>query len=94
MSIKTYSAALGAAGLLLAAATAAQAADPGFCRNYAVAALRQVSVARSVPRCAMGAVGARWSGRFEVHYNWCLGAPYVAAGRERDIRTDYLRRCR
>jgi len=94
MSIKTGCAAIAAAGALLAAATAAQAADPGFCRNYATAALRQVSVARSIPRCAMGAVGARWSPRFEVHFNWCLHAPYAAAGRERDARTAMLRACR
>ena len=94
MSIKTNGAALTAAGLLLAVSTAAQAADPGFCRTYATAALRQVEAARSNPRCAMGAVGARWSGRFDVHYNWCLGAPYGAAGRERDARTFFLRRCR
>lgn len=94
MSIRLSGAALGAAGMLLAAATAAQAADPGFCQTYATAALRQVEVARSNPRCAMGAVGARWSPRFEVHYNWCLGAPYPVVQRERDARTFFLRRCR
>ena len=94
MSIKTGCAAIGAAALLLAATAAAQAADPAYCRNYATAALRQVNVARSVPRCAFGARGARWSPYYRVHFNWCLGAPYAAAGRERDARTFYLRRCR
>ena len=94
MSIKTRCAALAAAAALLAVSTAAQAADPAFCRNYANAALRQVRVAMSVPRCAAGAVGARWSPYYRVHFNWCLGAPYAAAGRERDARTNMLRACR
>jgi len=94
MSIKIKGAALGAAALLLAASTAAQAADPAFCRNYATAAVRQVRIALTNPRCAMVAVGARWSPYYRVHFNWCLGAPYAAAGRERDARTYYLRRCR
>ena len=94
MSIKTGCAAFVAAGLLLAVAPAAQAADPGFCRNYATAALRQVRVALDNPRCAAGAGGARWSPYYRVHFDWCLGAPYAAAGRERDARTYYLRGCR
>jgi hypothetical protein len=94
MSIKTGCAAIAAAGALLASATAAQAADPGFCNTYATAATRQVGVARSIPRCAMRAVGTRWSQRFEVHFNWCLHAPYSAAVRERDARTAMLRACR
>ena len=94
MSIKTFGAALAVAGVLFAASNAAQAADPGFCRNYANAALRQVDAVRSNPRCSMGAVGVRWSRLHLVHFNWCLGVPYAVAGRERDARTAYLRRCR
>jgi len=94
MSIKTSCAALGVAGLLLAVSSVAQAADPGFCRNYATAALRQVRAARSVPRCAYGANGPRWSPYYRVHFDWCRGVSYAAAGRERDARTNYLRRCR
>ena len=94
MTIRTRCAALGAAAMLLAVSTAAQAADPAFCRNYATAAMRQVRAAFETPRCAMGAGGSRWSRRYEVHFNWCLGAPYAAAGRERDARTYYLRGCR
>lgn len=72
---------------------AAQAADPEFCRGYAVAAIRQVRGALNNPRCIPGLQGARWSADFNVHYNWCLGASYAQAGAERDARTDYLRRC-
>jgi hypothetical protein len=72
---------------LMAGLTAADAADPGFCRQYAQAALKQVRGALSNPRCA------RWSADFPVHYEWCLGADYGAAGAERDARTRYLRAC-
>ncbi len=71
----------------------AQAADPGFCRQYAKAALNQVRGGFSSPACAGGMQGARWSSAFAVHYQWCLGASYAAAGAERDTRTQYLRAC-
>lgn len=79
--------------LLMAGLTAADAADPGFCRQYAQAALKQVRGALSNPRCGGGLQGARWSADFPVHYEWCLGADYGAAGAERDARTRYLRAC-
>jgi hypothetical protein len=78
---------------LMAGLTAADAADPGFCRQYAQAALKQVRGALSNPRCGGGLQGARWSADFPVHYEWCLGADYGAAGAERDARTRYLRAC-
>jgi hypothetical protein len=71
----------------------AQAADPGFCATYAQAAIRQVRGALAHPRCVPGLQGARWSADQQVHYNWCLGASYAAAGSERDARTAYLRGC-
>ena len=84
-----------AAGLVLAAVTtAAQAADPGFCRNYATAAVRQAGLAHEIPRCRPGAFGPRWTENYRVHFNWCLGAPYAAAERGRAIRTEHLRDCR
>jgi hypothetical protein len=46
------------------------------------------------PRCANGLLGSRWSTDFAVHYEWCLGASFGAAGNERDARTQYLRSCR
>lgn len=85
-----------ALAILLGLATplAAQAADPGFCGDYARAALRQTRLGYAAPYCAPGMRGARWSGDFNVHYHWCLGAPYDAASREREIRREYLVRCR
>lgn len=83
---------LSAAALAFTPPTA-QAADPGFCANYAQAALRQVRGALAHPRCIPGLQGGRWSADQQVHYNWCLGASYAAAGSERDARTAYLRSC-
>jgi hypothetical protein len=71
----------------------AQAADPGFCRQYARAALIQVRGGLSDPACAGRLQGTRWSSDFAVHYEWCLGASFDAAGDERDARTRYLRGC-
>ena len=71
-----------------------QAADPAFCAGYATAAINQVRGALNNPRCAPGVQGARWSSDYNVHYNWCLGANFAAAGAERDARTAFLRGCR
>jgi hypothetical protein len=73
--------------------TAAHAADPGFCRQYARASLNQVRGGLVNPACAGGLQGARWSSDFAVHYEWCLGASFGAAGAERDARTRFLRGC-
>jgi hypothetical protein len=74
--------------------SAAHAADPGFCKQYAQAAINQVRGGLSNPRCGGGLQGARWSADFAVHYEWCLGASLGAAGNERDARTQYLRSSR
>jgi hypothetical protein len=74
-------------------ASAAHAADPGFCKQYTQAALNQVRVGLITPRCARGLQGARWSTEFAIHYEWCLGASLAAAGVERDERTRFLRAC-
>jgi hypothetical protein len=74
--------------------TAAHAADPAFCKQYANAALVQVRGGLSNPACAGGMQGARWSSDFAVHYEWCLGASFGATGTERDARTQFLRSCR
>ena len=72
---------------------AAQAADPGFCRDYATAAVRQVEAARSIPACNRG-VGARWTADFRVHFDWCLSAAPAAVEAERNARTNWIRSCR
>jgi hypothetical protein len=73
--------------------TAANAADPGFCKQYAQAALNQVKVGLSDPICGSGLRGVRWSSDFAVHYEWCLGASLAGAGGERDARTRFLQTC-
>lgn len=74
--------------------TNAQAADPGFCRDYARAALNQVQIALSTPACRPGLSGTRWSADYRLHFDWCLGAAYAAAQAERGARTAYIRACR
>jgi len=69
------------------------AADPGFCRHYALAALVQVRGGLANPRCGAGLRGARWSTDFSIHYEWCLGADLGATGAERDARTRYAKAC-
>jgi hypothetical protein len=79
--------------LAIAQSAAAYAADPGFCRQYARAALGQVRGGLSNPACGSGLQGTRWSSDFAVHYEWCLGASVAAAGSEGDARTRLLRTC-
>ena len=82
-----------ASSAIVSSATVAGAADPGFCRQYAQAALNQVRGGLANLGCMGGLQGARWSSDFAVHYEWCLGASFTAAGVERDARTRYLRSC-
>jgi len=88
--------ALGVSGLAacLLTPSIARAADPGFCRDYARAAVDQARRARELPYCAAGAHGPRWSLDYRGHFDWCLGARFRDAEVERDIRHDYLERCR
>jgi hypothetical protein len=69
----------------------AQAADPGFCRAYAEAAVNQVRGALANPACARGIQGTRWSPEHRVHLDWCLTQPIPTAEAERGARTAYLR---
>jgi hypothetical protein len=78
---------------LVCGRTAAHAADPYFCKQYAKAALTQVRAGLSNTACGGGLQGARWSTDFAVHYEWCLGVSLDAAGIERDTRARYLRGC-
>jgi hypothetical protein len=78
---------------LMSGLTDARAADPGFCRQFAKAAISQVRGALADPRCGAGVQGARWSTDFAVHYEWCLGASSDAAAAESHARTRFLRAC-
>jgi hypothetical protein len=74
--------------------TTSRAASREFCEEYARAAIVQVRGGLSNRGCVGGMQGARWSPEYHVHFDWCLGAPYAAAGAERDARTNYLKACR
>jgi hypothetical protein len=86
--------ALAAMILLDAGLTTSRAASREFCEEYARAAIVQVRGGLSNRGCVGGMQGARWSPEYHVHFDWCLGAPYAAAGAERDARTNYLKACR
>jgi hypothetical protein len=85
------------AGLALALGTAAAAAGPDFCRDYAHAAMDQVHRAMDHRRCAFhfdnGAEGGRWGSDWHAHYNWCLGVSRDQADSERDARRHALHEC-
>jgi hypothetical protein len=84
---------IGAIGACMITTFAAQAAPPGFCRDYAKAAVRQVEIARSTSACNRG-VGERWTTTYRVHFDWCLGAAPGAVEAERAARTNWIRSCR
>ena len=73
--------------------SAAQAAPPDFCRDYAAAAVRQVQLARTSPACDRG-TGARWTSDYRIHFDWCLGAAPGVVEAERVARTNWIRTCR
>jgi hypothetical protein len=81
------------ASLAIVLPTATRAADPGFCRQYARAALSQVRDGLSNPACGRALQGTRWSSDFAVHYEWCLGVSTGAASDERNARAHHLKRC-
>ncbi|HEY2136256.1 MAG TPA: hypothetical protein VGH49_10225 [Xanthobacteraceae bacterium] len=85
--------ALCVASVLAMLFSAARAASPDFCREYATAAVRQVEVMHSVPACNRGQ-GARWTTDFRVHFDWCLGVSPAAVAAERAARTNWIRSCR
>ena len=82
-----------ALALCLSGVVEVQAADPAFCQQYAQAALNQVRGGLNNRACAGGIKGSRWSSDYNVHYDWCRGASFQAAGAERDARTAYLKAC-
>ena len=84
----------GIAGAFALSLSAAHAAAPGFCNEYAQAAVNQVRAALATPACNRGLSGARWSSDYRVHYDWCLTQPPTAAATERGARTGFIQACR
>jgi hypothetical protein len=80
--------------LLMAGATAAQAANEHACEDYAHAAIVQVRAGLSVPRCEREMRGTRWSSEWRVHYDWCRSVSFREMESERIGRTETLRACR
>ena len=74
-------------------ASSAGAASPGFCRDYAGAALRQVRGAMSHTACYSEVHGARWSNDWRIHFDWCRGVDRVDAASEREARRETLEDC-
>jgi hypothetical protein len=70
----------------------AHAADPGYCQHYASQAVWQYNRNRSIPGCFHGADG-RWHANFDVHYGWCVTAPYEAVRAEDSYRGERLHEC-
>ena len=77
------------------AAVPVQAADRGFCRDYAHAALNQVHGAMSHGRCRrdVDLSQTRWSTDYHVHFDWCRGVSPDQANGERDARRNILDHC-
>jgi hypothetical protein len=84
-----------ATGLMLSVVVygGARAADPGFCDDYARAALRQIDVANRSCAYPPDLGSGRWIGGYRRHYDWCLGVSYRQAGDEREARREILDRC-
>jgi hypothetical protein len=71
---------------------AVHAADPGYCAHYASQAIWQFNRNRSIPGCFHGADG-RWNANYDVHYGWCISAPYEAVRAEDAYRGERLHEC-
>ena len=87
-----------AVGVLLAGsvgASACNAASPDFCRDYARAAVTQFREAREHHRChdLLRNDSNQFHGDYKAHFEWCLGASFEDASRERNERTRALREC-
>jgi hypothetical protein len=68
-------------------------AAANFCAEYRHDAARRVDRNMSILGYFHG-FNARWNRDFDVHYGWCLDAPYKAANNERAIRAQRLHECR
>ena len=90
--VKPALAATAAAFLLCMQFSDARAAGDDVCKDYAVAAVRQVRLMHEHPACNRG-IGARWTDDWNTHYQWCRNASYEQIGAERDTRTNWLHSC-
>ena len=91
---KTFTAAGFAMIALTLAALPARAAPPGFCRDYATAAMNQIRAALANPGCVSGVRGPRWIQNEGIHFQWCRTQTIPMVESERGARTAYLHACR
>ena len=69
---------------------AAVAADPGYCNQYASAAIEAAGQNLS-HHC--GYYGPRWAADYQVHYGWCLGQPIPVLANEWHARRVEIEQC-
>ena len=84
-----------ASGAVLAFAlgSVANAADDGFCRAYAQAAVREVNHALEHGRCRDQMQGPRWSTDWRSHFAWCRHVSRDTAAGENEARRETLEAC-
>jgi len=83
--------ALIAGALLCLAASAAAAADPGYCAAYARQAVHDAQV-MSTLSCFRG-FDSRWSADYDLHYEWCLPVAGETSAGEQAYRRRRLLQC-
>jgi hypothetical protein len=83
----------GTALAILCSAMPVQAAEYGYCRAYARAAVQQFGQAEANPYCASHIGGPRWMPDYETHFDWCLSVAPYEAQHEWDSRSRLLYRC-
>ncbi len=95
MSRRWIWASIAGAALCVGAVSASSAADSGFCRGYARAAVREVNEALEHRSCRemIAGQGDRWSTDWRVHYGWCRGVDRDQAENENDARHETLSQC-
>jgi hypothetical protein len=82
--------ALAASAILSASSAGAIAEGPGYCRDYAAAAVIKADENRAF-RC--GYSGLRWGTNYAVHFTWCLNARRPDTIRERTARRRMIIAC-
>jgi len=79
-----------AAAVFASISGAALAADPGYCNQYAAAAI-EAAGQNLAHHCGYG--GPRWVADYQIHYGWCLGVPIPVAANEWHARRVGIAEC-
>lgn len=78
--------------------SAARAADPGYCQQYASHAVAQFNQKKTIAGCVRRTANLwhtewRWHGDYALHFAWCLGTRPAAARAEDAFREARLNDC-